>query len=767
MKRAKATAPYSSMSLFTQGVIADIEVEQQTCVEYGERAFDQDSGMAMRNDPYVALIEAVTNSDDNLLNREGSIAIAVTGVGKPWKLSVTDSGDGIAHNELHEKLIKLGSRTSGLEIGRSVRGNKGRGARDMASLGGVLFETIHNNSFSALSIDGGGHVVVSKERKASPEIRAKLGIFKNGTRVTITCRSAKKPRDMAMKRAVTNLVALRDILLDPRRTVTLQYIDGLPERLQYVPPSDRKLIGKYTVPVPSYRGKASVVLYQHPKPFDEEPNDVAREGGILIKGGRAVHMSTIFDFEQSVAARRISGEIKWDELDSLIRQYDDALAGGREHSETNSYSIVRRDRQGLDIAHPAFKALKSAVRPILAKEVARLEKEMSHGASRQSEQTKKRFSALGNLLGKFWHSKKDELEERGSQPTGRESRFGLSIIPPRKRLDPYATAALSVQFVCDEELDYLPQVKLVAEVDPPDTLTLSCATLQLERIPENGSRKIYRGNFKVTAAGHDGEAIVQAKYGDQTADVAITVGISAQDVPQTLAFERDLYRLKPNQPKKIRLLAPEWLVQAHGDEVALKSSSPDIVLRKMTLKLKSHGGYYVAETSAIGEALDARAKISATLANLSAFARIVVTDTGDLPKVDVRFDAIPGNQRAAIRTAESGDMTVVINGTHPAASRYLGPAPGFTLADTATACVLVAEIVADEIVQHYLMEKYNAKEVDPTRLEWERGRELVELLPKVHAIMLPDIQLRRAQAGQDRAINDDEVAQIADARLAV
>jgi hypothetical protein len=737
-------------------------------VEYTGRAFKQDSEQAIKNDPYLALIEAITNPDDNLGNRDGDIAVFVDNARRPWTLAVLDNGDGIAHTEIHDKLIKLGNRTSGLEQGKSARGNRGRGARDLASLGNVLFETIHNGWYSALAIDANGDVLPGEPVKVTSAVRERCGIKKNGTRVTITCKTAKKPHAATMARQLQSLVALRDIMQNPKRRITFYYGDNEPVPLRYEPPKDRKPIKKWTLAIAGYQGKATLALYQSPKPIEDDPRDIAREGGILIKGGRAVHESTLFDFEGNAAAKRLTGELTWDGLDKLIRDYDDEEEQGRNHNDSNPFPIVRRSRDGLDASHPAYKAMKNAARSLIAAEVKRLEQEMSRGTVQESEQTRKRFSALGDLLGKFWNSKREELdnnEEGGSDPNDRQPQQGFTIVPPRKRLDPSESSNFSVRLGTYDNINapLFAELKIVL-AEPSDAVTLSCATVELTPINDDAGSELhqYRGTFRLGAGDEVGEALVEARLNDATAALEVDVKPEKPVVPKNLEFEHDQYRLRPGKPKKIRVLAPAWLVLKAGDSVTLRSSSPsDIAVTKATVRLKPCGTYYAAETSLRGDRLNSKAKITAELGKVIAVTRAIVTDTEQRPKVEVKIDSIAGNQRAQIKKSDKGDITITINGSQPAAKRYLGEHPNYDLQNTIPACVLIAEIAGEEMVQFFLTEKHKTRQVDPITLQAQRVRELADLMPKIHQIMLPDRELRQSQLDGSAHGTHDESAVVA------
>jgi len=348
----------------------NVPLEEETRLEYTERAYRQDAEQAMKNNAYLALIELMTNSDDDMGARPGKITVHVQGKrGKPWRFTVTDDANGIPHTEINKKLVKLGSRTSGLEEGRQTRGNRGRGARDVPSLGGAIWETVHKGVYTKISIDRNGNVRLSKPMKLNDDQVSTVGLGKHGTRVAVECTTAPLPPHKAMLDKLSNLVPLRNIMRNKQRKVTLQYGDQALEKVTFTEPL-RTLIDKATFTVPGYADKATLTLYESAPPFDEPPSELARIGGIIISSGRSVHPATLFDFENNPSAQRLSGELNWNRLDLLAKEYDDDEAAHRQHPASNPFPIIKRSREGLESTHPAFVALKQAQgrRRVLAQE---------------------------------------------------------------------------------------------------------------------------------------------------------------------------------------------------------------------------------------------------------------------------------------------------------------------------------------------------------------------------------------------------------------
>ena len=308
-------------------------------LQYTGRAFRQDADQAMRSDIFRGLVEAITNADDAYGDRAGEIAIRVSRArGKTWGVSITDQACGIPLREMEHRLGSIGARTSGFEQGALVRGNRGRGAKDLAAYGAARWDSIVNGEHGVLEIERDGRYRVAREgQPATPDLRARLGIASNGTRVTISCRgTVARPRFETMLNKLERLVPLRDIMQRTDRTVTLTYLDDAPIRLRYTPDDTLKHVAHEQLDVPGYPGLAHLDIYEAREPLPGGPSDATRENGILIKSGRAVHEAALFCFEMDPYGALFTGTVRWETIDNLVRDFDERDEKGREPSQSRA-----------------------------------------------------------------------------------------------------------------------------------------------------------------------------------------------------------------------------------------------------------------------------------------------------------------------------------------------------------------------------------------------------------------------------------------------
>ena len=119
--------------------------KQVRSISVHRRALIQAAKHSVR-DIFDAIVELVTNSDDRyqILGAEGVIDIEIERRrGKtPSVLIVRDFADGMNAATMEKKLSFIGGRDSGLDKGEAVRGTHSRGAKDVAALGRILFQSI-------------------------------------------------------------------------------------------------------------------------------------------------------------------------------------------------------------------------------------------------------------------------------------------------------------------------------------------------------------------------------------------------------------------------------------------------------------------------------------------------------------------------------------------------------------------------------------------------------------------------------------------------
>jgi hypothetical protein len=265
-------------------------------VLYGGRAFHQDATEAMRGDIIRALIEAMTNSDDAYGDESGKIRIEIEHCRGPWKVIIRDRAKGMRAARMEEAICELGARTSGFEEGDNVRGNLGRGAKDLAAFGTVEFESICDNRYSKLILEPTGEYMLEPERGARHEEREKLHIQRgNGTVVTMcVADNIRCPQHVRLTEKLSKHYQLRDILSDTHREVMLvDAAKGTTDTLRYSFPN-LPTVFRGEVRIEGYpQARAIVSIYRNSERYDDPPTDAFRPAGLLVKGRRAIYENTL------------------------------------------------------------------------------------------------------------------------------------------------------------------------------------------------------------------------------------------------------------------------------------------------------------------------------------------------------------------------------------------------------------------------------------------------------------------------------------------
>ena len=69
----------------------------------------------------------------------------------------------MSFKEMRDGLLPIGGRSSGLNEGQPVRGNRGRGAKDLVALGEVEFTSIKDGRISTMRLRRTGDYEFSRE----------------------------------------------------------------------------------------------------------------------------------------------------------------------------------------------------------------------------------------------------------------------------------------------------------------------------------------------------------------------------------------------------------------------------------------------------------------------------------------------------------------------------------------------------------------------------------------------------------------------------
>jgi hypothetical protein len=725
-------------------------------VHYTGRALRQDAAEAMGGDIVRGLVEVITNSDDSYARegRRGKIGVGVQhSRGTPsYLVQVRDRAAGMTTSEMHSRLAYIGERTSGFEHGLAVRGNRGRGAKDLVAFGEVKFESIKEGGLAQLILHPDGHYRVERARPASKEDRQRLHIPRgNGTQVTINVqRRFRCPRHERLAELLERDFQLRDIMADPDREVLLAKIgdSGPPRCLRYsVDWSALEELLSTEVAVPGYTGvTATVRAFKLPQRCDAAASGRTRSSGLLLKGERAIYDSTLLRFDSLPYAGWVAGWVECPAIDMLTREFDDRDERGEQHPDDNPIPLVSRRRSGLAPEHPFTKALFAAVEDVLEPVMDQLE-EAERESSRQLEspQTRQELDRLGKEAAKLMQESLREIDE---EDPGRRPGLpdGIAIVPEPLVVEIGSERRFSV--ICPragleegEEVFLRLEPEGVAVLDSGELIPLEAHRDRVDALSARGRiRGLAVEQCLLTASvdSHEHVSLVRVVEPEPEPEPL---------PPEGLEFERRRIKLGLGKRRAVELRAPATLVGKAGAEVSVRSSDPGIVVRdgQVVLARDEEFGWYVGKVRLEGRALGTTGTIEAVLGREVAELGVKVAERDDgVPDLRIEFSPEePGAVRAYFDPPDpgaDGGQILKILVRHPTVEQVLGREQQNERAPQWK--ILLAEIVAEAIVRRVVSRRYPVtREVDAQTLMRDVAAWTTKILPKMQRLLLRGVAL--------------------------
>lgn len=722
-------------------------------IQAHRRALIQAAKFAIR-DIFDAIVELVTNADDRyqILDRDGVVEIEVerrrskgTSV-----LRVRDHADGIDADTMERKLSFIGGRESGLDTGAEVRGTHSRGAKDIAALGSVVFESIAGDGlYHKCEITPFLDFIPHESLKPTRALRQTIGISEGtGTLVTIELeRNQRVPQHENLKDQVQRLVALRGILHDQRRTILLRDLSQKREDRLTAPLLAGSVRVKESIEVPGYPGiRAKLFINRSTERLDRE-TDRFRLGGIQVESKRAIHEATLFDstLESDSHALWFYGRLVCPYIDDLCNEFDDRFESRQPHSDRNpTYPLDPSRRSGLIREHPFVRALfgeaLKRLRPLVEEERRREEHEK---ARIESEATRRRLDALEKAALDFM-SDFGEEEEPARDPDGGhpESRFlerGYSLSPPFTQM----IVGHSRLFWISVKQETFPELEVGSGVQiecmsPEIVADKKYCGLEIHPTREG----VLRATWKVKAVYATPATGLRVRVGPITAESVIEVLASEADRYRDVAglqFAKKRYRVRTDQKhKKVRILAPIHMVP-RPIELRVGVGSHFRLSGQPVLRPDEKLHVALCDLSVTSDGKEASASLTARLGEAEATA--TVTSTPPLgAELSIRLEDIDlGNQRYRWR-----QNVLELAARHPSLRRYLGDSQErFPGQESKHFRLLVAEVVADAVCALLVRRSVQASPEEFEDADWDTyyalySKLMTGFLPKAHQLQCPE-----------------------------
>lgn len=723
------------------------------------RYIQQNARVAVR-DVFDALTELVTNVDDayasaKMCNGRIEIEIERRRKGTPSVIKVRDHAAGFTTDDMDRKLGELGDRhNSGMVDGADVRGTNSRGAKDVAALGRVTFDSITSDGlYSSCRIYPNSEFESSPAEPVTTETRHLLGILDgSGTVVTVEVDpafAASIPHHDNLVKKLSHLVPLREIMADSHREVYLTDLNkSRTDRVRYSAPDGVDCV-KESLTVPGYpKARVELVIKRCKKSLEERGK--FRAGGILVKSRRAVHEATLFapEYEHDPLACRFFGRLTCEYIDDLWNEADERMEKSLSPDIENPFPILDPLRQaGLRRDHPFFQALQREVlkrlRPLVEEERQR---EAADRAQIENRETRRKLNELERIATKFMQEQQEQLDEDLDNPTDEAEVKGrvrdVLLSPPFCQM--IVGTSRRVSLVVNQEkypeLAVGAVVQIHCETDEIQADRLSCP---LEAHPT--MEGLLRATWQITAHKATNTTAVKANVGSVVKQAVVEVVDSERDFYkhiEDLQFWRKQYTLRPNQSRRIRLVAPWPGVIPCQEAVSFSCDNKDILISggDRTLYIREGAGIGECKINVACHQSDVKATLVAQVGGRRAQTDLIVLPPeGDAIKISLE-NVDYGNQRSHW---DRGGNKLIIAGRHPSIRRYLGPeATNFPGQEKAQFKVLLAEIVAFAVCERILSrniernpDEYRDADFD---LYMAARDELVSrFLPAAHESQLP------------------------------
>ena len=286
------------------------------------------------------------------------------------------------------------------------------------------------------------------------------------------------------------------------------------------------------------------------------------------------------------------------------------------------------------------------------------------------------------------------------------------------------------------------------QIADPQVAALSAPEVILEQDPRESRRM--RGTFQVIAGPREDATLVEVRLDDASEVVIIEVAAASDEPPPTptrLMFSQSSYRVRPERPKTLVLMAPNDLVAAAGNTVTLTTTHDTIrVPANVHLQFREAGdgrAWFEAEVEATVDA-GVRGRVRASLGIQAASCTVNSSENEGRNPFDFHVvDQEPryASQGRADWIHPKGLRTLVIFARHRSLRPYFGER--MERQNDMQCRMLIAEIIASELALLTLTEADRLAGGGIPRDAHTYTARLKELtstfLPLAHSVLVPEV----------------------------
>lgn len=646
------------------------------------------------------LVELLTNARDSAFRMvENGVLDPAEATARPIQIEyygrhedrprfvVRDKFEGMTADDMEKKLLQYGIPSSGFERGRAIRGLNARGAKDVASLGVVEYRSVRDGRLSDCVIVGGRYRPPDS-RPVTDKDRGDLKIgLDNGTVVTLVLNpEITFPQYDRLVRDLNRHIELRyhpspmpDVPMvmheiKGRRIRRESEITGLSPEGE--PLLEREVeISGYS----DYGRSGKLQLWYSEEPLELGGRSVTRlwrsEAGVLVADGHTAHDITFFDAERrgDAAARHLFGQLLLPQIEDLLLEFERLEEQKEKDPEIslpawNPSQVTDPDRLGLNKEHPFVKEVHSVVAPIIEKQLAEIQKDITPPAEdRIDSELRESLQNLGRKLA-------EQLEiAEGSEGKGDEHPLGLSFVPGGMRLKPgeKRSGNLYLRFPDREEPE---ETECSLAVDGSG-VELSEDVVLLEPHPDPESVGVSRGRFEITGTELGAVTRVRASAAGHNSVLRVSVREPRDkqiELEQDLQLSQSVYSSIPGRRKKILAFSDPSFCE---ERVAFQVTDENLELEKTssTLTWDEERKVCIAHSYVYADS-PLEAKIKVSLREISDQARIVYERAESDPEVEFEFkDRLNFGPGRRFQWDLETPNRLLIAAQHPTLKRVLGP----------------------------------------------------------------------------------------------
>lgn len=669
-------------------------------VQYTNRAFEQDGDFAMRGDIVRALIELITNADDVYRGRSGPIRITIDNNNEPdfpLLVSVSDAAVGMSLETMLEKFTVIGGNNEAFVREQVGRGLLGRGAKDVASLGRVEFESIKDGNYASLTVSRNGDWEAPEfEVPATQSHRELLGLLEGESGVTATVYlrpSVRIPRTNVLIARLSSNCQLRDLLDRCDVKLTDLRRNRIDASISYNRPNAALTLTR-TIEIPGFDGSASIELNILDVGSDKALSAESPHG-VLVKSETTIYENTLFGLDNKPFANLITGVVDVPKINEIIRDYI-------KNDDGSGTSLISRSRDGLVAEHPFRRELWKACASVVAELLSTLAEERAKTDGQGEKLTRDLKDAAAALAQEFSRLKEEIEGETDNSGDGYVD-ADLDVIPGRLAISVNASQTVTVRVK-----PTFSSPLLVSVANPESGVIVSVPDVTNWR--EHPRLDLLVTNFVVTAGPDVESAVILVRVGELSAAIEVHVReIGSREIapPTGLEITPGSSMISPTRTKRLTLRAP---IEFSDHEVEIQSTGVAFMTEPTSAILRP-----VPDGSWAQATLKFHAGVDVGLAAIRAFSPFIGDASASLEVIESRtlggtnFEITlhrggPTPRRAVLYPDDAGTHIIRINTDHSATNgvfgRYDEQEGRYEFEESDKAKLLIAEICAQVLAEN-------------------------------------------------------------------